>query len=79
MATLEGFKDVIRAKVEQERWTTVDLDTSTAAVTKRGRIQCLFHTVFLSKTSRKLLRPAADELDSVLSEAVNMIFFMIKL
>ena len=76
MATLEGFEDFIRAKVDQERWTTVDLDT---AVTKRGRIQCLFHTVFLSKTSRKLLRPAADELDSVLSEAVNMIFLMIKL
>ena len=49
MAALEGFEDIIRAKVEQERWTHGRLRQylQHEYPRERERIQYPFHTAFL--------------------------------
>ena len=75
MAALEGIEDIIRAKVEQERWTHDRLRQylQQEYPRKRGFSICSIQRFCSVKGIKKTLRPAADELDSVVSKAVNMV------
>ena len=72
MAALEGFEDIIHAKVEQTHGRRRQYLQQEYPRERGFSIRSIQHFCSV-KGIKKTLRPAADEIDSVVSKAVNTV------